>query len=101
MEVIAKVKEVVETREFNDKQGNPRKVTTILAEEITTDQYKDSFVIELWDKYSDAFLDSHKVGDSVRVGVAFNVRKREWQDKDGNNHVAYQQVISGFNVNSL
>jgi len=101
MQVIVKVKKIVGTREFNDKSGEPRKVTTVVAEELTNDAYKDSYVIEFWDKNSDAFLDNRKEGDSIKVSIAFRAQARSYKDKEGKEQFLWEQKVSGFNTSEL
>lgn len=101
MKVNVKVKKVVGTREWNDKQtGEARKVTTVVAEEINNEQYKDSFVIEFFDKHADAFKENFKEGDKVQVSVAHRAQCREYE-KDGEKRTIWEQKISGFGVAKL
>jgi len=101
MQVIVKVKKIVGTREFNDKTGEQRKVTTVVAEEVTNDAYKDSYVIEFWDKFSAAFLDNRKEGDKIKVSIAFRAQARSYKDKEGHDQFVMEQKVSGFNTYEL
>ena len=101
MQVIVKVRKIVGTREFSDRSGEQRKVTTVVADEISTDAYKDSYVIEFWDKFSDAFLENRKVGDSIKVSIALQARERSYMDKGNKEQFIWEQKVSGFNTSVL
>ena len=102
MKLNLKIKNVSAPREWNDKQtGELRKAVTILAEEISNEQYKDSFTIECYDKSADAIIDNFKNGDTIKITVNFHVQSRTYTDKEGKERVFETQRVTGFNPEKL
>lgn len=102
MKINVKIKKVVAQREWNDKQtGELRKVTEVIAEEITNEAYKDQFFITLFDSKADAFNDNFKEGDVVSMSIGFMVGERWYTNKEGQQAVEFKQRIVAYSCNKL
>lgn len=88
MEIIGTIKQIGETRTFGEKNFEVRK---LLLE--TKEKYPQKIEIDFQTKNC-YILDNYSINDEVKVG--FNLRGREWTNKEG--ETKYFNTIVGWKI---